>query len=331
MVQRSPAALGALLLLLAGAASAAETPTVLPGARDADDSGAAAIPEHFDSREEFYGCADNVLDQARRHRAARCTASARKEHDLTQPACSLRARRQAHCGSCWAVSAAGTLADRYCVHAHKQFGFIGAAPLALSPQPLLSCASTAVVDATPYDSMGCNGGYQAEAWRFLQATGTADMSADQARKPRCARIRCWPAALRTHAPTAYRRAPRLGWSLVALRARCGGGALAARAARVFAAKPSLFRAERRPVRAQTGGCRPYWSSKCSPDPSGDGCLPCAAINECIDTGEAPTRYRVASSGAVVGSAHEMDAQVAAVQRELMRNGPVQARRSTQRC
>jgi hypothetical protein len=74
MVQRSPAALGALLLLLAGAASAAETPTVLPGARDADDSGAAAIPEHFDAREEFYGCADNVLDQARRRRAARCTA-----------------------------------------------------------------------------------------------------------------------------------------------------------------------------------------------------------------------------------------------------------------
>jgi hypothetical protein len=89
------------------------------------------------------------------------------------------------------VSAAGTLADRYCVHAHKEFGYEGVAPLALSPQPLLSCASASVgapsasaaaaAAAAPYESEGCNGGYQAEAWRFLTESGTAYMSADQAR------------------------------------------------------------------------------------------------------------------------------------------------------
>jgi hypothetical protein len=83
------------------------------------------------------------------------------------------------------VSAAGTLADRYCVHAHKEFGYEGVAPLALSPQTLLSCASASVgapsAAAAPYESEGCNGGYQAEAWRFLTESGTAYMSADQAR------------------------------------------------------------------------------------------------------------------------------------------------------
>jgi hypothetical protein len=121
------------------------------------------------------------------------------------------------------VSAAGTLADRYCVHAHKQFGYMGAASVALSPQPLLSCASTAVGDATPYESMGCNGGYQAEAWRFLQAVGTADMSADQARgranparahvaarcaahaRPRRVSASATPCAVRCGAPRALRR------------------------------------------------------------------------------------------------------------------------------
>jgi hypothetical protein len=49
------------------------------------------------------------------------------------------------------------------------------------------------------------------------------------------------------------------------------------------------------------------------------------VAECIDTGEIPERFGVAAAGAVVGSEHDMDAQVAAVQREIMENGPVQAR------
>ena len=76
---------------------------------------------------------------------------------------------------------------------------------------------------------------------------------------------------------------------------------------------------------QVSGCRPYWSGNCAPDPAGDGCLPCAAVNECIDSGLAPTRFSVIGVGAVVGSEHDLGQQVEAVQREIMRNGPVQAR------
>jgi hypothetical protein len=195
---------GALALLSAVCARGAELPVTLPGAEEGKK---APIPEHFDAREEFYGCADNVLNQARA-RAAAARRHGRGVRRCGGAAARRRARRggsvlgsglnpgpvrargavfvnaQAQCGSCWAVSAAGTLADRYCVHAHKQFGYEGVAPLALSPQPLLSCASAAVgapAPAAAYESEGCNGGYQAEAWRFLTETGTAYMSADQAR------------------------------------------------------------------------------------------------------------------------------------------------------
>jgi hypothetical protein len=105
---------------------------------------------------------------------------------------------QAQCGSCWAVSAASTLSDRFCVHAASAFAAAGPSPAALSPQPLLSCATAAAADADdaadnvqPYQSEGCNGGFQDEAWRFLQSHGVAAMSADQARFARFA-----PASMR---------------------------------------------------------------------------------------------------------------------------------------
>jgi hypothetical protein len=57
--------LGALALLLA-VAHGAERPVTLPGAADdGNDGSKTPIPEHFDARAEFYGCADNVLNQAR--------------------------------------------------------------------------------------------------------------------------------------------------------------------------------------------------------------------------------------------------------------------------
>ena len=82
------------------------------------------------------------------------------------------------------MSAAGTLSDRFCVHAQREFGFAGEAPMALSPQPLVSCASRAVSDT--FQSAGCNGGFQEEAWRFMESSGTAEMSADQVRRRRSA-------------------------------------------------------------------------------------------------------------------------------------------------
>jgi hypothetical protein len=85
------------------------------------------------------------------------------------------------------VSAASTLSDRFCIHRSAQFEAAGPSPAALSPQPLLSCATAAAAtagnhdDSATYESEGCNGGFQDEAWRFLQAHGVAAMSADQAR------------------------------------------------------------------------------------------------------------------------------------------------------
>ena len=79
------------------------------------------------------------------------------------------------------------------------------------------------------------------------------------------------------------------------------------------------------VPIQAGGCRPYWSHSCSPDPAGDGCLPCAAVEQCIDSGEAPTRFRAVGAGAITAPpAGGLRAQVQAVQAELAANGPVQA-------
>ena len=197
------------------------------------------------------------------------------------------------------MSAASTVSDRFCVHANKEFGAAGATPLALSPQPLVSCASRAVSDT--FQSAGCNGGFQEEAWRFLQDSGTAEMSADQAR---CAQKRR-PCSHRSRCAGTLRRA--------SARATVAAADVVAAMTLVALSLP------------QVSGCRPYWSGNCAPDPAGDGCLPCAAVNECIDSGLAPTRYSVVGVGAVVGSEHDLGQQVEAVQREIMRNGPVQAR------
>ena len=64
---RTSASVGALLLLLACGGAAALQPVLLPGIENdfADDTTASALPSHFDSREAFYGCADNVLNQVR--------------------------------------------------------------------------------------------------------------------------------------------------------------------------------------------------------------------------------------------------------------------------
>jgi hypothetical protein len=63
----------------------------LPGAADdGNDGSKAPIPEHFDARAEFYGCADNVLNQARacvRRGAAACACGGG----------AARGRRQAFC------------------------------------------------------------------------------------------------------------------------------------------------------------------------------------------------------------------------------------------
>jgi cathepsin B len=72
------------------------------------------------------------------------------------PQCIHPIRNQAQCGSCWAFAASEVLSDRFCIASS------GSVNLVLSPQYLVSC------DTSDY---GCDGGYLANSWQFLQQTG----------------------------------------------------------------------------------------------------------------------------------------------------------------
>jgi cathepsin B len=72
------------------------------------------------------------------------------------PQCIHAIRNQAQCGSCWAFAASEVLSDRFCIASS------GSVNLVLSPQYLVSC------DSSDY---GCDGGYLANSWQFLQNTG----------------------------------------------------------------------------------------------------------------------------------------------------------------
>ncbi|XP_065210589.1 uncharacterized protein LOC135838760 [Planococcus citri] len=66
-------------------------------------------------------------------------------------------RDQSYCGSCWAVSAASVLSDRYCIHSKGRYN------LELSSRFILSCDK---------DNYGCDGGYIYLTWDFLVRNGT---------------------------------------------------------------------------------------------------------------------------------------------------------------
>lgn len=89
--------------------------------------GVGAVPEEFDAREVWKYCGiENVQDQGM-------------------------------CSSCWAINAAGTLSDRFCIHGNMT------KPFPLSSQYLLSCYSRLE---------GCNGGFTDIAWAGLVENGT---------------------------------------------------------------------------------------------------------------------------------------------------------------
>jgi len=79
------------------------------------------------------------------------------------PGCIGPIRDQAHCGSCWAVSGAEVMADRFCIARNKsQY-------IEFSPNYILSC------DDSNY---GCDGGYLSNQWRFLSTVGTTTEECD---------------------------------------------------------------------------------------------------------------------------------------------------------
>jgi len=65
-------------------------------------------------------------------------------------------RDQAQCGSCWAFGASEALSDRFAIASN------GKTNVVLSAQDLVSCDS---------DNYGCQGGYLANAWYYLQNSG----------------------------------------------------------------------------------------------------------------------------------------------------------------
>jgi len=89
-------------------------------------------PESFDSREAWPECKSikNIWDQA-------------------------------NCGSCWAVSTAGAISDRICIHKGEQ--------VMISAENLMDCCH-----GIPFFGgcgNGCQGGYPLKAWEFWANTG----------------------------------------------------------------------------------------------------------------------------------------------------------------
>jgi len=65
-------------------------------------------------------------------------------------------RDQARCGSCWAFAASEVLSDRFAIQSS------GSVNVVLSPEDLVSCDQS---------DMGCQGGYLANAWKYLSDSG----------------------------------------------------------------------------------------------------------------------------------------------------------------
>ena len=62
---------------------------------------------------------------------------------------------QSSCGSCWAVSTAGAISDRLCIHKNES--------TMVSAENLMDCCGTC--------GNGCNGGYISAAWSYWRDVG----------------------------------------------------------------------------------------------------------------------------------------------------------------
>ncbi|XGW24184.1 hypothetical protein V3C99_005964 [Haemonchus contortus] len=65
---------------------------------------------------------------------------------------------QSNCGSCWAVSAAQCMSDRLCIHSQ------GRKKVLLSATDILACCGK-------FCGYGCDGGYNARAWKWATIAG----------------------------------------------------------------------------------------------------------------------------------------------------------------
>ncbi len=72
------------------------------------------------------------------------------------PECIGQIEDQGECGSCWAFSSSGLLADRFCIHSN------GVINTRFSPQEMINCN---------YENFGCSGGYLMTTIDYLQIEG----------------------------------------------------------------------------------------------------------------------------------------------------------------
>lgn len=98
--------------------SAPQIPTTKLRSRD-------PLPIEFDTYEKWQACTQTITDQG-------------------------------NCGSCWAMSGAQVLTDRFCTES------MGKIKEPLSPQDMVSCES---------DEYACQGGYLSREWEYMEKTG----------------------------------------------------------------------------------------------------------------------------------------------------------------
>ena len=83
-------------------------------------------------------------------------------------------RDQSACGSCWALAAANSMSDRYCVAG-------GPMKLDISTANLMECCRSCASSGAP----GCTGGNPASAWQYWVAVGLLEEECQPYPFPRC--------------------------------------------------------------------------------------------------------------------------------------------------
>jgi cathepsin B len=75
---------------------------------------------------------------------------------------------QADCGSCWAVAASSTIADRICI---ANSAAMESGDKLNEPKPVIDMSAAQIMDCCYYCGQGCGGGYPIDAMRYYSYDG----------------------------------------------------------------------------------------------------------------------------------------------------------------
>lgn len=111
---------------------------------------------------------------------------------------------QGHCGSCWAVSAAESFADRLCIGMRRSNSSV-APRIDMSSLDLIACDHLC---EGVHCNHGCQGGYPPLAWKFIKEKGIVDsecMPYNLSKQLLCPVPKCRPPAIQAvHKVRAYK-------------------------------------------------------------------------------------------------------------------------------